>query len=175
MMYRKNKLYYKNESGFTLIEMLVSLAITGLIGLGTTVSIAQLSNETATNNDFITAGRNVMNAIYWISQDAQAAQTVSGVTGFPQTDALSLAWVDWDNSSHNATYSLENGQLKRSYNVDGQIAVTQIAEYINPSSNMTSCVSSNGTLTLKITSSVGEGSRIADVTRIREISCRPKL
>jgi prepilin-type N-terminal cleavage/methylation domain-containing protein len=175
MMFRKNKLHYKNESGFTLIETLVSLAITGLIGLGATMSIAQVCNETTRNDDFTTASRNVMNAIYWISQDAQTAQIISGVTGFPQTADLSLAWVDWDNSSHNATYSLENGQLKRSYNVDGQITMTLIAEYINPGANMTNCVSANGTLTLTITSSFGEGSRIVDVTRIREITCRPKL
>jgi prepilin-type N-terminal cleavage/methylation domain-containing protein len=175
MMFRKNKLYYKNESGFTLIETLVSLAITGLIGLGATMSIAQVCNETARNNDLTTASRNVMNAIYWISRDAQITQTVSDVTGFPQTADLSLAWVSWNNSSHNATYSLENGRLKRSYNVDGQITVTLIAEHINPSANMTSCVSGNGTLTLTITSSVGEGSRTVDVTRIREITCRPNL
>ncbi len=174
-MFRKTKLFSKNESGFTLIETLVSLAITGLIGLGAAMSSVQVLNQTARNNDFTTASRNAMNAVYWISRDAQMAQTVSGVAGFPATSDLSLAWVDWNNSSHNATYSLENGLLQRSHNVDGQITGTLIAEYINPSANMTSCVSVNGTLTLTITSSVGEGSRIVDVTRIREMTSRPKL
>jgi prepilin-type N-terminal cleavage/methylation domain-containing protein len=175
MMFRKTKLFCKNESGFTLIEILVSLAITAFIGLGATMSSTQVLNETSRNNDYTTASRHAMNAVYWISRDAQMAQTISGATGFPQTSDLSLAWVDWENSSHNAIYSLENGQLHRSYNVDGQITGTLIAEYINPAINLTNCTSVNGTLTLTITSSVGEGSRVVDVTRIREMTARPKL
>jgi len=175
MMLRRTKLFHKNESGFTLIEIMVSLVITGFIGLGATMSSAQVLNETARNNDYTTASRNTMNAIYWIARDAQMAQSISGVPGFPQTADLSLAWEDWNNSSHNATYSLENGRLMRSYNVGGQITETLIAEYINPGAGMTGCVSDNGTLTLTITSSVGEGSRIIDLTRVREMTARPNL
>ena len=172
-MFRKIKLC--RETGFTLIEIMASLAITALIGLGATVSITQVLNETARNTDYTTASRNAMNAVYWISRDAQMAQTISGVPGFPQTAELSLAWMDWNNSSHNATYSLVNGVLQRSYNVDGQITQSVIADYINPGVEMTSCISDNGTLILTITSSVGEGSRIIDVTRVREMTARPQL
>jgi type II secretory pathway component PulJ len=175
MTFRKTRLFKKNEAGVTLIETLVSLAITALIGLGAAMSSSQVLTQTSRNEDYTTASRNVMNAVYWISRDAQMAQTISGVTGFPGTADLSLTWVEWDNSSHNATYSIENGRLLRTYNVDGEITETLIAEYINPSSNMTSCVSVNGTLTLTITSSVGEGSRVVNVTRIRAMTARPKL
>ena len=176
MMFRIIKLLNKNEAGFTLIEIMVSLAITGLIGLGATMSSAQVLNETARNNDYTTASRNAMNAVYWISRDAQMAQVISGATGFPGTSSLSLSWIDWNNSSHNATYSLSKRRDSlRSYNVDGQVTNTLVAEYINSSANMTSCVSDNGTLTLTITSSVGEGSKIVDVTRVREMTARPQL
>ncbi len=174
-MFFKTKQGYKNESGFTLIEILVSLAITSLIGLGATMSSFQVLNETSRNNDYTTASRNAMNAVYWMSRDAQMAQIISGVTGFPETSDLSLSWIEWENSSHNVTYTIENGQLLRTYDVDGQITETLIAEYINTSTNKTSCVSFNGTLTLTITSSVGEGSRVVNVTRIREMTARPKL
>ena len=174
-MFHKTKLCYKNESGFTLIEILVSLAISGLIGLGAAMASAQVLNETSKNNDFTTASRNAMNAVYWISRDAQMAQTISGVTGFPVTSDLSLSWIEWENSSHNATYSLENGRLLRTYNVDGQITETLIAEYINANPGSTNCTSVNGTLILTITSSVGEGSKVVHVTRVREMTARPKL
>jgi type II secretory pathway pseudopilin PulG len=159
----------------TLIEVMVSIVITGLIGLGATMGSAQVLNETTRNDDYTTASRNAMNAIYWISRDAQMAQVISGTVGFPGTSSLSLSWVDWNDSSHNATYSLTNGKLYRSYDVDGQITNTLVAEFINSSANMTYCTSDNGTLTLTITSSVGEGSKIVDVTRVREMTARPQL
>jgi prepilin-type N-terminal cleavage/methylation domain-containing protein len=175
MIFRKIKLFSRNQHGVTLIETLVSLAITGIIGVGAAMSSAQVLNETSRNNDYTTASRNAMNAVHWISRDAQMAQVISGYSGFPQTSDLSLAWIDWNNCSYNATYSLENGQLRRRYSVDGEITETLIAEYINPATNSTNCSSVNGTLLLTITSSVGEGSRVVDVTRVREMTARPKL
>lgn len=175
MMSSKFRLLYRNEAGLTLIEVLVSMAITSLIGLGAAMSSAQVLNETSRNNDYNTASRSAMNAVHWISRDAQMAQVINGYAGFPQTSDLSLAWTDWNNSSHNATYSLENGQLRRIYTVDGNITETVIAEYINPDADMTYCTSENGTLTLTITGTVGEGSRSIDVTRIRDMTARPKL
>ncbi len=50
-----------------------------------------------------------------------------------------------------------------------------IAEYINPDVNSTFCSSDNGVLTVTITSSVGEGTRVVDVKRVRETALRPKL
>jgi prepilin-type N-terminal cleavage/methylation domain-containing protein len=175
MIFRGIRLFHRNKAGLTMIEIMVSLVISSLIALGATISTVQVLNETSQNNDYTTASRNAMNAVYWISRDAQMAQIISGVSGFPQTDHLSLAWTDWDNVSHNATYSLENGQLFRSYLVDGNTTDTLVAEYINSSENMTYCTTDNGTLTLTITSSVGEGAKIVDVTRIRQMTARPKL
>ncbi len=174
MKFLKKKLFSKNDAGLTLIEVMVSMVITSLIGLGASVSSLQVLNQTTRNRDYTTASRNAMSAVYWISRDAQMAQVISDVADFPQS-AISLSWVDWNNSSHNATYTLQGNSLKRSYNVDGQMTQTLVAEYINPSANMTGCTSNNGTLTLTITCSVGEGSRIIDVTRIREMTARPRL
>ena len=175
MMFLKKKLFHKNESGMTLIEIMVSMAITSLIGLGASVSSLQVLNETSRNNDYTAASRNAMNAIFWIGRDAQMAQVISGAAGFPETADLSLAWEDWNNSSYNVTYSLENGRLLRTYTVDGQSTEFPVAEYINSSSNMTYCTSDNGTLVLTITSSVGEGSKIINITRVREMTARPQL
>ncbi len=175
MIFRKIRLFYKNQAGFTLIEMMVALVITGFIGLGATMASGQVLNQTSRNSDYTTASRNAMNAIHWISRDAMMAQSMDGTEGFPQNENLSLNWVEWDNTVHSANYSLENGILRRAYSDGGQITDTVISEYINPDEEMTNCVSYNGTLTLTITSSVGEGSKVVNVTRVREITSRPSL
>ena len=175
MTYPILKFPHGKENGFTLIEIMVTLAITGFIALGAAVSSAQVLNQTTRNSDFTTASRNAMNASYWVGRDAQMAQVFSGAAGFPETSDLSMAWEDWDNVSHNVTYSLEDGRLFRTYTVGGQSTSAMIAEYINENSDMTYCTSDNGTLVFTITSSVGQGSKIIDVTRTREVTARPQL
>jgi prepilin-type N-terminal cleavage/methylation domain-containing protein len=175
MILRKIRQFYKNQAGFTLIELMAAVVITGFIGLGATVASGQVLNGTSRNNDYTTASRNAMNAIHWISRDTMMAQSINGTDGFPRYENLSLKWIEWDNSVHSANYSLENGILQRIYSDGNQVTSTVIAEHINPDEDMTNCVSFNGTLTLTITSSVGEGDKVVDVTRVRKITARPGL
>ena len=174
-MLRILKLLHKNRAGFTLIDMLVAIAITGIIGIGASVSIAQVMNQTTRNNDYTTASSNAMNALHWMSRDALVAQTISGTDGFPLTQALSMRWTGWDNSSYTANYTVTDGQLRRIYSDGTTVTTTVIAEHINPASGMTGCVSENGTITITITSSVGAGAKVIDVTKVRNISSRPNL
>lgn len=175
MMFRKLKIFHKNRAGFTLIDMIAAIAITGIIAIGASVSIAQVLNQTTRNNDFTTASHNAMNALHWMSRDALMAQTVNGTAGFPLTQALSMKWTGWDNSAYTANYTVTNGQLRRIYSDGINVATTVIAEDINPASGKTGCVSNNGTIVITVTSSVGAGAKVIDVTRVREISSRPNL
>jgi prepilin-type N-terminal cleavage/methylation domain-containing protein len=167
--------FCKEQAGFTLIELIAAMAITGLIGLGASVSSFQVLNQTSKNSDYTTANRNAMNAIHWISRDAMMAQTMGGVDDFPNNGNLTLSWVEWNSTSHTANYSLENGVLFRIYSDGSQVSRTLISEDINPDVNSTFCSSDNGVLTVTITSSVGEGSRTVDAKRVREVALRPKL
>ena len=176
MILRNIKLFRKNQRGFTLIETLTSVAIAGLIGLGATMANAQVMNQTANNNNITTASRHTLNALQWISRDAQMAQTVEGVEGFPATSSLTITWIEWDNTENQVVYSVVDGQLRRSHSAGGgDPTVTVIAEYINSDADMTNCVSENGTLTITITGSVGQGSKTVNVTKVGEITSRPKL
>ncbi len=74
--------FCKEQAGYTLIELMAAMVITGLIGLGATISIFQVLTQTSKNSDYTTASRNAMNAIHWISRDAMMAQTMDGVERF---------------------------------------------------------------------------------------------
>src|SRR4030042_1101973 len=175
MMLTKVKDFTKRQAGFSRIEVIAAVAISGIIGLGASIASGQVLNQTSANNDYTSASRNALNALYWISHDVLMAQTIDGAEGFPQTDDLSLSWTGWDNTVYSANYTLENGVLKRAYSENGQLTTTVIASNINPDVLLTYCVSSNGTLTVVITGRVGEGDKIINVTKVRIITSRPNL
>jgi Tfp pilus assembly protein PilW len=176
MRFLKVKLLNKNQQGFLLIEVLGALVIASLISLVVTMANAQVLKQTSDNNNYTTASRNTLNALYWIGRDVQMAQTINGTDGFPQTDSLVLSWKTWDNNVHTANYTLVDSELQRTYVIDsGSPTTIIVAEYINPGEGLTYCTSDNGVVTLKITSSVGEGSETMDVSKIHKITSRPNL
>jgi prepilin-type N-terminal cleavage/methylation domain-containing protein len=164
-----------SRAGFTLIEVMVALVITGILGLGATVATAQVMLETRRDSDYTAASRHATNAIYWISRDALMAQQIGGCDGFPAVENLTFSWTDWDNNDFSVEYAVEDGVLTRTYDDGIDTTTSRIAESINTGEDMTLCTSENGTVTLTVTSSVGSGDRIIDVTKTRVITNRPSL
>jgi prepilin-type N-terminal cleavage/methylation domain-containing protein len=166
----------KNQSGFTLVEMTVTLVLIGLICLGATMANAQIINQTSRNNDYTTATRQALNAVHWISRDAQMSHSINGTAGFPFSDNLTISWTEWNNTECLVIYSVDNNQLNRSYSVNGSLPeVTLVAEYINEDPAKTNCSYADGVLTIKITSTVGENTRIVNFTKEASISSRPQI
>ncbi|MCJ7791592.1 MAG: type II secretion system GspH family protein [Dehalococcoidia bacterium] len=168
------RLIHKGQRGFTLIELVLVIGLTGIIAGGITLTIMQVFNMDArTRNDMI-AVYQVRQAGKLVSQDILQAKTVTtGVSsGFP----LTLTWTEGatGGDSHTVIYTLvdmPSGGLKRLQRNEsvngGSQTVTPVAEYINPA--YTSCVWVGGVLTFTVTATVGGQSE----TRVYEVKPRP--
>jgi prepilin-type N-terminal cleavage/methylation domain-containing protein len=165
----------RNQAGFTVIEVIAAVAITSILALGASISSGQLLNQTSRDSDITSASRYATNALYWMGRDALMSQNITGEAGFPATSVLSLNWTSWDNTAYSATYSVEGGTLYRTYSVGATITTAMIAPCINTGADMTSCTYSDGDITIKVTSRVGEGDRAVNITKTRRISSRPDL
>lgn len=127
----------KSQRGFTLLETMISLCITGFVALSVVTTIYQLQGISDLHFAHITAVTQVENAIHYMNRDVQSAQIITpqGTQGFP----LSLTWVSWDtNDTNKVTYSLVNDtpplttyQLVRKFQLNQNPSTsTTIARYI---------------------------------------------
>ena len=169
-MNRLINLLFRRQGGFLLVEAILAVALTALIGLGASMAAAQVCTQTARNADYTTASRQAMNAIAWLGQDAQVAQEISGIDTFPEDD-LVFSWTWWDNSEHSATYSLADGELRRTSSSGGEETVSVVAVYIDDDESLTFCSLDDGVLTISITAALNR----ASVTKSRDIVPRPSL
>ncbi len=129
-----------NQRGFTLVEMLIVLAITGIIIASVSAVILQTVSVSAASSNRMTAIKQLENALHWIDRDAQQSW-VQGV----DIDPIRLHWIDNVNVSdpkepeeHNVTYALDSATdtLTRIDVItahDGTVTTlnTFIAEYVS--------------------------------------------
>ena len=173
----------ERQSGFTLVEMLVALAISAFIISGIAVAVYQMMTINASSTNRIFAITQAQNVGYWISRDAEMAQQIEigeEENGFP----LTLTWTDWDGIGHRAIYTLnaETGKVNRGYYLKPPGAPvyslgsnTMVAENIEADAERTHCyLEEDGRLILKVTASVGGFMPVSE-TRQYEIIPRPSV
>lgn len=110
-----------NQRGFTIVELLASMAIIGLITapLGTTIRLMVV--QTAANNTNVRALVSVENAARWLSADIRIAQDTDLATSSSDS-ILQLSWTDWADPDQYDTYSADNVVYKRyraTYSLNG--------------------------------------------------------
>ena len=167
---------HKDQMGFTLIEMLVVLALIGLITGGITAAIMQVLTINTHASNHMIAVRQVQQAGKEVSKDTLQAQP-NKINDNPSGGKfLALNWTDWEGLENEVVYTIEDGELRRSHTVNGTVQTTArpvVAEYID--SDQTSCSWNNVTrvLTFTVSATVGNGPYEAIETRVYQIEPRP--
>jgi prepilin-type N-terminal cleavage/methylation domain-containing protein len=169
----KMKKLRKGQRGFTLIEVLIVIGLTGLIAAGLTTTIMQVLTMSHRTTNRMTAVRQVRQAGFWVSPDVMMAQneTLGEDSGFP----LTLTWIEWGtNDTHEVKYTLVDmsgglKKLQREHYIDSDLdATTMVAEYID--SVHTSFVPAGGSFNFTVTATVGGQTE----TRVYKVKPRPE-
>jgi len=167
----------RDQRGITLLELLVAIALVGLLSAGIAGMISQLLTISTRASNHMVAVRQVQQAGKEVSKDALQAQTLE--SGNSSGLLLTLAWIEWDTGDlHEVIYVLadmpsgEFKRLQRSLTItppeeEPTTIVSVVAQYIDP--DQTSCVWSSGELTFAVTATVGGQSE----TREYEVKPRP--
>ena len=118
------------QRGFTLLEILVSMAVIGLLAVPMVGAIGQTIFRTDENNTRIRALVSMENAGRRLAADVRIAQDTDLATSTSDT-TLALSWTDWADASqydeysasgvvykrYRVTYSLNGTDLERLYEV----------------------------------------------------------
>lgn len=111
-----------NQKGFTLIEILVVMAVGGLVMAVALLSIYQIVWGAERSNDQVIALTDVNHAALWLKWDLQMTQSTNLTDGDPvPQSSVSLNWTDYTGfvtanaSAHSSNYTLSGTELLRTY------------------------------------------------------------
>jgi prepilin-type N-terminal cleavage/methylation domain-containing protein len=146
----KMKKLKKDQKGFTLLELLIAIAITGIITAAVTGAIFQTFTGSTRSANHMVVVRQVQEAGYWVIYYTYAAQnmTITGDSGFP----LILRWVDFDTGQQQkVVFSLNNSGLRGSYYVQDVLDPVKTGKipvfaFINLDKTKTNCQVSGGSV-----------------------------
>ena len=122
----------KEQRGFTLVELLVAIAIAGLIMPVVASGIFQVTRGTVQINRDQVVLQDIDGASAWINRDLSQAQTTNLNDG-ETLDTMRVDWVDqtgWAAAgaeSHFAEYTLSGTDLLREYDGETQIVARRVA------------------------------------------------
>ena len=147
----------KDQRGFSMMELLMVIALTGIITAAITTAFFQVFDMSRRTANHMIAVTQVQQAGKLVSEDMLETQK-GGIVVNPSGpgEFLKLGWISQNTSTvHNITYTMENGQLWRGESIDGGNAThIRVAEYMNLTE--THCVWNGSVLIFTVTATVGE-------------------
>ena len=162
------KRLYKDQSGFTILELLLVIMLTGLITAAVTTTFFQVFNMNIRTANHMIAVSQVQQAGKLVSEDMLEAQAQMIDDSPEGGEFLILGWVSQNTTAvYEVIYTLEDSELWRSESIDGgEPMITRVAEYIDP--DQTSFVPEGEAFVFTVTATVGEESET------REYTVRPR-
>jgi prepilin-type N-terminal cleavage/methylation domain-containing protein len=119
----KNYINKASQKGFTLIELMIALAIGAILLAGLTGALYQLLASSSSNTNNIMALNQVQSAGYWISKDVKQSKLENIVidNDTSTSEIFSIAWdeLSFDTelikTGYKVIYRLDNRNLYRDY------------------------------------------------------------
>jgi prepilin-type N-terminal cleavage/methylation domain-containing protein len=127
----------KKAGGYTLVELLITLAISGLIFVVVGTVMFQLSTVSGDGNDKLSVVHEVQNAQYWFNLDGQTAMSATGgaslVLAFPagQTVTYSLTGKSLQRVEGSSTMTLAQNISSLSFSVQARLVSMDITSSIS--------------------------------------------
>ena len=130
---RKLTTIHKHQRGLTLVELVIAMALFGMVAGAILTSFSNIMVASARTSSQMTAARQVQTAGYWVSQDALQAQA-PGDPGFPLTLTIPY-YVGEEHDSElvyrTVVYQVVDGNLQRiAQDHESDPVTTIIAEHI---------------------------------------------
>jgi prepilin-type N-terminal cleavage/methylation domain-containing protein len=146
----------KGERGFSLVELVIVVALAGLVGAAITATAFQVFTFSTRLSNQMTAIRQVQQAGFWVSPDVMMAEPSKIDANPPGGEFLVLGWTAHDGKEHEVTYTITaDDRLQRTHNITegGQTTteVSVVAEYIGSAS----FASSGSEYTFTVNATVG--------------------
>jgi prepilin-type N-terminal cleavage/methylation domain-containing protein len=116
----------KGERGYTLVELLIAIAISGFLMTSLGLVVQQTVTVPERGNSQVNTRHAIQNASHWVSLDGQMAKSASGGSGLALTlpDDSSVSYILYGDELHrvdgSSNRTIARGIARATFSVEGR-------------------------------------------------------
>jgi prepilin-type N-terminal cleavage/methylation domain-containing protein len=164
----------RSQVGFTLVELMIAIAVSAMIMVGSMQILSHMVVTTAQNRANTMAMLQVQYVGFWVTEDVVQARPDGVSLGDAQGFPLTIQWKQWNGVEHKVVYSVEGDETWTLYREDlTQGGNATVGESLDPAGTRCEWVTGGDvTNVLKLDVTANVDGKIA--TRTYEINPRSK-